>query len=105
MIIDEMIYYFDIGKNYQLINEIILILKNKIYEKNLKSIIFFFENFQKDNRKWNKLLPDEYKYLSESNIEGIYQIISAKHQNIFLIISQNLNIIKILKKIINLKIK
>ena len=48
---------------------------SKKYEMDLKSIIFFFEHFQKDNEKWNKIMPDKYKYLSEMEPEDIKKIL------------------------------
>ena len=35
----------------------------KKYELDINSIIFFFENFEKDNNNWNEKLPPRNYYL------------------------------------------
>ena len=46
-----------------------IIVNRKIYEKDIKSIFYFFNNFQKDNKEWNKFLLPEYE--KEMEIEKL----------------------------------
>ena len=38
-------------------DELTILFKSKKYELDINSIIFFFENFEKDNKDWNEKLP------------------------------------------------
>ena len=58
-------------KEKTLLNELTLIFKSKKYEIDLKSIIYFFESFQKNNKDWNMKLSDKYKYLSGMDVEEL----------------------------------
>ena len=60
---------FNIGEeNKELINDLTLLFNSKKYEMDLKSIIFFFKCFRKDD-EWNKKLLNRYEKLSEMNLE------------------------------------
>ena len=60
---------FNIGEeNKELINDLTLLFNSKKYEMDLKSIIFFFKCFRKDDER-NKKLLNKYKKLSEMNLE------------------------------------
>ena len=55
---------FNIGEeNKELINDLTLLFNSKKYEMDLKSIIFFFKCFRKDD-EWNKKLLNKYEKLS-----------------------------------------
>ena len=55
-------------ENKELINDLTLLFNSKKYEMDLKSIIFFFKCFRKDDER-NKKLLNKYKKLSEMNLE------------------------------------
>ena len=47
------------NKNKKLIDDLTVLFKSEKYALDIKSIIFFFENyFEKDNNDWNKNLPE-----------------------------------------------
>ena len=86
--ITQMIDYFKIKDKKELINEITLIFKSKIYEMDLKSIIYFFENlnYQKGNNKdkWNEKLSSKYKRLSEMNLDDLKKsLVELKNSGIY----------------------
>ena len=55
--IENLKKYYKIS-NTNLIDELTILFKSKKYELDIKSIIFFFENyFDKDNKEWNEKLP------------------------------------------------
>ena len=63
--------YFNI-KDKNLMNELTILFKAKKYEIDINGIIFFFEYFQKDNEKWNELLPKkDYQKKSENGFNHI----------------------------------
>ena len=68
--INQIIDYFKI-ENKILIKDLIIIFKSKNFERDLKSIIYFFESFQKDNILWNKQLSSKYKNLSGMELEEL----------------------------------
>ena len=85
--IQRMIDYFKI-KRKELIHDLILIFKSKIYETDLKSIIYFFENFnfQKDNNndKFYEKIDIKYKALSQMNLEDLKNsLITLKNNGIY----------------------
>ena len=60
---------FNIGEDdKELIDDLTLLFNSKKYEMDLKSIIFFFKCFRKDD-EWNKKLLNRYEKLSEMNLE------------------------------------
>ena len=66
--------YFKINETdkKELIKDLSIIFKSKKYEIDLKSIFFFFENFQKDNKEWNKnLIFDKKIKLSEMDLNEL----------------------------------
>ena len=69
--IEQIKNYFKIKENSLLIKELTIIFKSKKYEMDLKSIIYFFESFQKDNKDWNSELSSKYKNLSEMDLEDL----------------------------------
>ena len=70
--IEEMINYFEISiSNRELIDNLIIIFKSQKYEMDLKSLIFFFESFQKDDKYWNDKISKENERLSEM---GLYEL-------------------------------
>ena len=81
--IERMIDYFEIKDKNGMIKELTLIFKSKKYEKDLKSIIYFFDNLKKDNSKdeWNKKLSSKYKKLSEMNLEDLKKNLKELKEN------------------------
>ena len=82
---EQMKTYYNIKDNNQLIKDLSLIFKSKMYEIDLKSIIYFFENldFQKDNKKdeFFKLIPEKYKGLSEMGLEELKASLGELQKN------------------------
>ena len=70
-VMKNIINYFDIKNNDSLIFDLNIIFKSKIYEKDLKSIIYFFDILKTDNNRLIKILPNNYEKLSEKNIEEL----------------------------------
>ena len=62
--IKNLINYYNINDE-QLIDELTILFKSKKYEMDIKSIIFFFENFEKDNEEWNNKLKINLKSWEE----------------------------------------
>ena len=69
----KVIKYFEIKDKKVLIKELTLIFKSKKYEMDLKSIIYFFENFQNNDNKddWIKKLSVKYNNLSEMDLKDL----------------------------------
>ena len=84
-IIKQMTDYFEISEKKELINELTIILKSKKFEMDLKSIIYFFENLniEKDDNKdkWNEIISNKYKKLSEMNIEDLKTSLNKLKEN------------------------
>ena len=55
----------------ELIDDLIIIFKSKKYEIDLKSINFFFENFNPNDKTWIEKLPKEYETLSKMDLEEL----------------------------------
>jgi len=55
----------------ELIDDLIIIFKSKKYEIDLKSINFFFENFNPNDKTWIEKLPKEYESLSKMDLEEL----------------------------------
>jgi len=55
-VMKNIINYFDIKNNDSLIFDLNIIFKSKIYEKDLKSIIYFFDILKTDNTRLIKIL-------------------------------------------------
>ena len=83
--IDQMIKHFKIKDKKDLISELTLIFKSKMYEMDLKSIIYFFEslNIQKDNNKnkWDSKISSKYKALSEMNLKDLKESLKELEVN------------------------
>jgi hypothetical protein len=65
--------YFKIGdspENKETMNDLTLLFNSKKYELDLKSIIYFFNCLNKDD-KWNKNLSKTYENLSEMNLTDL----------------------------------
>ena len=80
--IKELINYCEIS-NTNLIDELTIFFKSKIYELDINSIIFFFENyFEKDNKDWNdRLPPTDYKNKWEENFQNIKEDLNKLREN------------------------
>ena len=50
-------------------NEFFIVLNIKVYEEYVNSIFFFFSNFKKNDKEWDKYLSKKYMNLSENNID------------------------------------
>lgn len=66
----------DLKNHYKIENgefdKLAILLKSKNYEKDINSIIFFFDYFEEFNSDWNsKLSKEKYKNLSENTFEEI----------------------------------
>ena len=85
--IDEDLKKFFGITNKDLINDLNILFKIKKYEMDIKSIIFFFEFFQKDNSIWNQKL-DKKKF------ENIFRKKENEQENDFKIIKQYLTELK-----------
>lgn len=68
-------FYLDILKNYLKENEIIKIIENKT--KNTFLLTKLYRFFKKDEKLWNLLMNDKYRYLLLSNID----ILDDKYNN------------------------
>ena len=67
-----------------------MIFKSKKYEKDLKSIIFFFECINPSDKKWNNNIPKECETLSKMGLEELKKIlIGLKDKKIHIIIYIN----------------
>ena len=78
----NMIKYFEIESNTDLINDLTILLKTKKYEMDINSIFFFFENFELDNKDWNdKLPPIDYKKKWEENFQNIKKDLNRLKEN------------------------
>jgi len=72
------IYYKDSLKDKgELINDLTMIFKSKKYEKDLKSIIFFFECINPSDKKWNNNIPKECETLSKMGLEELKKILTG----------------------------
>ena len=89
--IKNLISYFNIIDE-KLIDELTILFKSKKYEMDIKSIIFFFENFEKDNVEWNNKLKinqesweEDFKTikndLNHLRDNGIYDYTNIKNYN------------------------
>ena len=75
-------YYIDAIKNKaELINDLSIIFKSKKYEMDLKSIIFFFESINPNDKKWNNNLPKGYETLSKMDLENLKKILVGLKNN------------------------
>ena len=81
--IKKMINYCKIENNTELINDLTIFFKSKIYEMDINSIVFFFENyFEKDNISWNHKLPHiDYKKKWEENFQNIKKDLNRLKEN------------------------
>ena len=77
-------------KDSELIKDLTILFKSKKYELDIKGIIFFFDNFEKDNKEWNnqfsiKKSKKDFlsfkKDLEELQKKGIYNYINIPEYN------------------------
>ena len=80
LFIRQMIDYFKIN-NQELISDLILMFKNKKYEMDIKSIIYFFESFQNDNKNWNEKLSNKLTNLSEMDLQELKKNLKELRNN------------------------
>ena len=72
--IEKMVYFFKLEEKKDLVNDLIIILKSRKYERDLKEMIYFFENLNLQNNKkddWNYKLSSKYKKLSEMELKDL----------------------------------
>jgi len=73
--IKEIISFFNISEKTELVSDLALLFTSKKYEieMDIKSIIYFFENLniQRYNDRLMKILSNDYKRLSEMNLEDL----------------------------------
>ena len=62
--------YFKIGENKEFVEDIIILFNSKKYELDLKSLLFFFNNFSED-KKWDIKLLNKYEKLSDMNLKDM----------------------------------
>ena len=68
----------------EIINDLTIIFKSKKYETDLKSIIFFFESINPDDKKWNKNIKKEYENLSKMDLATLKNALGdLKKDNIY----------------------
>ena len=81
--INQMIDYFELKDKKELIKEFTLLIKSKKFERDLKGIIYFFENFQKkdNNDDWIKKLSFKNINLSELNLEDLKKKLKELNEN------------------------
>ena len=83
--IHQMIVYFELSDK-KFICDLTLILKSKIYEKDIKSYIYFFENLilLKDNNSDEFKIFKKYEKLSEMNLNELKQsLIELNNMDIY----------------------
>ena len=78
--IHQIIDYFMITDE-ECINDLTILIESKIYETNIRYLIFFFENFNPKDEKWKKILPKEYENLSELSLSEMKKILYRLTEN------------------------
>ena len=80
-----MIEFYKITDKNLIDDELTILFKSKKYELDINSIIFFFENFEKDNNNWNEKLPPRNYYLkSEEKSKEDYEEIDFQKFKVYL---------------------
>jgi len=74
-LINQIKDYCKIKIKTELIDDLTIILKSKKYEKDLKSIIFFFESLNPADNLWKTNFPEVYETLSEADLEDLKRIL------------------------------
>ena len=83
LFIRQMIDYFNI-REVDLINDWTIIFKSKKYEMDLKSIIFFFESLNPNDKKWNQILSKYCETLSGLKLRELKEkLIYLKRKGIY----------------------
>ena len=78
--IQDLIKFFNLD-NEEVIKELTILFKIKKYELDINSILFLFDNFEKDNQDWNNKLNDTYKNISENTQEEIISKLNLLQKN------------------------
>ena len=83
--IQNLIEFYKITDKNLIDDELTILFKSKKYELDINSIIFFFENFEKDNNNWNEKLPPRNYYLkSEEKSKEDYEEIDFQKFKVYL---------------------
>ena len=94
--------YFDIREE-NLIKDLKIIFKSKKYEMDLKSIIFFFEIFNQNDKKRNQILSKHYETLSGLKLRELKKkLIYLKEKGIYDYEKENYFYYQKLIKILNI---
>ena len=80
LFINKMIEYYKIKEQKDLIHDLTIIFKSKKYEMDIKSIIFFFENFNPNDINWNSKFP-KCEILSTIDFEKLKNILEDLKRN------------------------
>jgi len=84
LFIAQMIKYFNIEEKNDLIKDLTIIFLSKKFEMDLKSIIFFFESFNKNDKEWNQTLSKDYETLSQLKFRELKEkLIYLKNKGIY----------------------
>ena len=83
--IRNLIEFYKITDKNLIDDELTILFKSKKYELDINSIIFFFENFEKDNNNWNEKLPPRNYYLKlEEKSKEDYEEIDFQKFKVYL---------------------
>ena len=80
--IEKIMAFFKINEEF-IGDEITIIVNSKKYENDINSLIYFFNNFQKDDDKWNDFFSAKYKNISEKEVELKTYLEELKEKNIY----------------------
>ena len=79
--INQLKNYCEIRKKTTLINDLTIIFKSQKFEMDLKSIIFFFESINPNDKKWNNKIPKGYEAISKMDLEELKKILCELESN------------------------
>ena len=72
------------NKKEIILDELKILIYSKIYEKDINSIFYFFENCGKTNESWDKKLPVKYKNISSKSLKELKEsLIEIKNTEIY----------------------
>ena len=86
--IEKIMAFFKIHEEF-VGDEITIIVNSKKYENDINSLIYFFNNFQKDDDKWNDFFSAKYKNISEKEVELKTYLEELKEKNIYDYLNQS----------------